>query len=102
MGRHIAPCVVHTGGLRPFKRMRQQIMQLIVEVGFGSGLNLPYHDTFKVTRFIGNDPDETMLLLAQRQAGAMPSAMYCLQAGGAESVPLADGFADAAVVAYGL
>jgi len=74
--------------------MRQRMMPLaqgvVVEVGFGSGLNLPYYDPAKVTRLIGVDPDETMLSLAKRQSDAMPFAMECLQAG-AESMPLADG-----------
>lgn len=74
---------------------------VIVEVGFGSGLNLPYYDPAKVTRLIGVDPDESMLSLAKRQVGAAPFAMECLQAS-AESMPLADGFADTAVVAYAL
>jgi SAM-dependent methyltransferase len=105
-GRHIAPYVVHAGcSAAPFTRMRQQMVPLaqgvIVEVGFGSGLNLPYYDPSKVTRLVGVDPDETMLSLAKRQSRAVPFAMECLQAG-AESMPLADGFADTAVVAYAL
>ena len=42
-----------------------------------------------------------MLSLAKRQSGAKSFAMECLQAG-AESMPLADSFADTAVVAYAL
>src|SRR5882724_647310 len=94
-GRHVAPYVVHAGcSADAFTRMRQRMMPLaqgvVVEVGFGSGLNLPYYDPAKVTRLIGVDPDETMLALAKRQSDAMPFAMECLQAG-AESMPLADG-----------
>jgi SAM-dependent methyltransferase len=63
--------------------------------------NLPYYDPAKVTRLIGVDPDAPTLSLAKRQSGSMPFAMECLQAG-AESMPLADGFADTAVVAYAL
>jgi len=54
-----------------------------------------------VTRLVGVDPDETMLSLAKRQSGAKSFAMECLQAG-AESMPLADSFADTAVVVYAL
>ena len=105
-GRHIVPYVVHAGcSAGPFTRMRQRMVPLadgvVVEVGFGSGLNLPYYDPAKVTRLIGVDPDETMLSLAKRQSGAMPFVMECLQAG-AESMPLAAGFADTAVIAYAL
>src|SRR6266446_2623850 len=105
-GRHIAPYVVHAGcSARAFSRMRQRMVPLaqgvVVEVGFGSGLNLPYYDAGKVTRLVGVDPDETMLSLAKRQSGAKSFAIECLQAG-AESMPLADSFADTAVVAYAL
>ena len=92
-GRHVAPFVVHAGrSADTFTRMRKRMVPLAqgVEVGFGSGLNLPYYDPAKVTRLIGVDPDETMLSLAKRQSDAMPFAMECLQAG-AESMPLADG-----------
>jgi ubiquinone/menaquinone biosynthesis C-methylase UbiE len=73
----------------------------VVEVGFGSGLNLPYYDPTKVTQLIGVDPDATMLSLARRQKGAMPFGLECLQAD-AECMPLVDGFADTVVVAYAL
>jgi Methyltransferase domain len=86
-------------------RMRQRMVPLaqgvVVEVGFGSGLNLPYYDAGKVKRLIGADPDATMLALANRQNDALPFVLECLQAG-AENMPLADGSADTAVVAYAL
>src|SRR5437762_2883419 len=105
-GRHIAPYIVHAGcSASAFTRMRQRMVPqaegVVVEVGFGSGLNLPYYDPSKVTRLIGVDPDATMLSLAKRQIGSKPIALECLQAGG-ESIPLADGVADTAVVAYAL
>jgi ubiquinone/menaquinone biosynthesis C-methylase UbiE len=85
--------------------MRQRMVPLaqgvVVEVGFGSGLNLPYYDAGKVKRLIGIDPDATMLALANRQNGALPFVLECLQAG-AENMPLADGSADTVVVAYAL
>ena len=90
-GRHIAPYVVHAGcSADAFTRMRRRMVPLaqgvVVEVGFGSGLNLLYYDPDKVTRLVGVDPDETMLSLAKRQSGAKSFAMECLQAG-AESMP---------------
>src|SRR5437868_7027985 len=103
-GRHIAPYVVHAGcSAQAFSRMRQRMVSLaegvVVEVGFGSGLNLPYYDAGKVTRLVGVDPDATMLALARRRSGAVPFALECLQAGG-ESLPLADGCTDTVVLAY--
>jgi ubiquinone/menaquinone biosynthesis C-methylase UbiE len=104
--RHIAPYVVHAGcSAHAFSRMRQRMVPLakgvVVEVGFGSGLNLPYYDAQKVKRLIGVDPDATMLGLANRQNRVVPFALECLQAG-AENMPLVDGSADTVVVAYAL
>lgn len=105
-GRHVAPYVVHAGcSAAAFSRMRQRMVPLahgvVVEVGFGSGLNLPYYDACKVKQLVGIDPDPTMLALAKKQEGSVPFSLECLQAGG-ENIPMADGSADAAVVAYAL
>lgn len=85
--------------------MRQRMVPLVrgvvVEVGFGSGLNLPYYNAGNVKRLIGVDPDPTMLALAKRQKGTVSFTLECLQAGG-ESIPLAAGSADTVVVAYAL
>lgn len=101
-GRRIAPYLVHAGcSSDAFSRMRRRMVPhakgVVVEVGFGSGLNLPYYDAAKVTRLIGVDPDGTMLALAKRRA--MPFDVEYLQACG-ESMPLANGLADTVVVAY--
>ena len=103
-GHRIAPHVVHFGcSANAFSRMRQRMVPLaagaVVEVGFGSGLNLPYYDAVKVKRLVGIDPDDRMLAMAKRQDRARRLDVECLQASG-ESIPLADGFADTVVVAY--
>jgi ubiquinone/menaquinone biosynthesis C-methylase UbiE len=85
--------------------MRQRMVPLaegvVVEVGFGSGLNLPYYDAGKVTRLVGVDPDATMLALAKRRSGTVPFVLELLHAFG-ESLPLADGCADTVILAYAL
>src|SRR5262245_26721494 len=103
-GHRIAPHVVHFGcSANAFSRMRQRMVPLaagvVVEVGFGSGLNLPYYNAVKVKRLVGIDPDARMLAIAKGQDCARLFDVECLQAGG-ESIPLADGFADTVVVAY--
>jgi SAM-dependent methyltransferase len=103
-GRRIAPYVVHAGcSANAFSRMRRRMVPLaegvVVEVGFGSGLNLPFYDAAKLERLVGVDPDSTMLALAGPQSRCLPFDVECLQACG-ESMPLSDNFADTVVVTY--
>lgn len=102
--RCVAPYLVHAGcSANAFARMRRRMIPLaqgiVVEVGFGSGLNLPYYHAARVKRLVGVDPDGTMLGLAGPKSRALPFAVECIRASG-ESLPLADGFADTVVVTY--
>lgn len=102
--RCVAPYFVHAGcSAGAFAQMRRRVIPraqgVVVEVGFGSGLNLPYYDAARVERLVGIDPDGTMLGLAAPKSRAMPFAVECIRAGG-ESLPLGDGIADTVVVTY--
>jgi ubiquinone/menaquinone biosynthesis C-methylase UbiE len=104
--RHVAPIVVHGGcSMSAFTRMRQRVIHgaegTVVEVGFGSGLNLPHYDPGKVKHLIGIDPDPSMLAIAQREMARATVRAECLQASG-ENIPLESGYADTAVVSYAL
>ena len=93
--RCVTPYFVHFGcSANAFAHMRKRVIPLaqgtVVEVGFGSGLNLPYYDAAKVERLVGVDPDGTMLGLAAPKIHSMPFATECIRAGG-ESLPLGDG-----------
>jgi ubiquinone/menaquinone biosynthesis C-methylase UbiE len=102
--RCAAPYLVHAGcSSGAFARMRRRFIPrakgVVVEVGFGSGLNLPYYDPARLDWLVGVDPDGTMLGLAANRCRTMPFRVECLRASG-ESLPLADGFADTVVVTY--
>lgn len=102
--RCIAPYLVHAGcSANAFSYMRRRMIPraegIVVEVGFGSGLNLPYYDPARVERLVGVDPDGTMLGLAGPRSRSLPFHVECLRASG-ESLPLADAFADTVVVTY--
>jgi ubiquinone/menaquinone biosynthesis C-methylase UbiE len=102
--RCIAPYLVHAGcSANAFAHMRRRMIPraegIVVEIGFGSGLNLPYYDAARVKRLVGVDPDGTMLGLAGPKSRSMPFDVECLRASG-ESLPLTDDFADTVVVTY--
>lgn len=102
--RRVAPYFVHAGcSANAFAHMRRRMIPraegIVVEVGFGSGLNLPYYDAARVKRLVGVDPDGTMLGLAGPKCRSSPFDVECLRAGG-ESLPLADACADTVVVTY--
>lgn len=102
--RCAAPYLVHAGcSANAFAHMRRRMIPrargVVVEVGIGSGLNLPFYDPAAVKRLVGVDPDGTMLGMAARQSRSLPFYVECIRAGG-ESLPLADGFADTVVVTY--
>lgn len=102
--RCAAPYLVHAGcSANAFAHMRRRMIPratgIVVEVGIGSGLNLPFYDALRVKRLVGIDPDGTMLGMAARQSRPPPFHVECIRAGG-ESLPLTDGFADTVVVTY--
>lgn len=104
--RRIAPVVVHSGcSMGTFSRTRERVIPqaegIVVEAGFGSGLNLPYYDAAKVEMLIGVDPDEAMLRLAERRRSEVPFDLQVVRAG-AEDMPLKTASADTAVIAYAL
>ena len=54
---------------KPTRKQREKIVHLaegdVLEIGFGSGLNLPYYDSEKVRRIFGLEPSEGMRRKAQ-------------------------------------
>ena len=73
--RHILPKFLNWScGMKPVQKQRQKVVPLaegrVLEIGIGSGLNLPYYDPEKVERVIGLDPAEEMLSYAKRQSGS--------------------------------
>lgn len=81
------------------KRIVPRAKGVVVEVGFGGGLNLPFYDPKRVDLLIGIEPDEAMIKLAQEELDktAFPAE---LRQGVGERLPLNDAMADTVVVTY--
>ncbi len=73
----------------------------VLEIGVGSGLNLPFYDNLKVTKLTGIDPSNPLLERARRRAASTPLPSELLQ-GRAEELPFAAHSFDSAVVTYSL
>ena len=72
----------------------------VLEIGVGSGLNLPYYGT-AVSRLYGLDPSEELLQMARKKAGAAPFPVEVLAHTG-EEIPLDDCCFDTIVTTWTL
>lgn len=104
--RHVLPRVLDLAcGIRPVSQQRQKIIPLaqgqVLEVGMGTGLNVPFYDRNRVQRVVGVDPALELHALAQRrisQAGLNVELVGL----SAERLPLADASFDTVVCTYTL
>ncbi len=104
--RLVLPRLVHlTCDLKPNRLQRRKVVPLargdVLEIGFGSGLNLPFYDAAAVTKLWALEPSEEMLGLAATAIAAAPLSIELLAAG-AEQIPLPDRSVDAVLVTYSL
>jgi ubiquinone/menaquinone biosynthesis C-methylase UbiE len=72
----ILPKIVHyTCGLKPNMRQREKVVPqargCVLEIDIGSGLNLPFYDSTKVTKIWGLDPSPEMIKLAEQMARSL-------------------------------
>jgi ubiquinone/menaquinone biosynthesis C-methylase UbiE len=96
---HILDFVLRSSRYVPYrKRAVEQASGRVLEIGMGSGLNLPYY-TDRVTEVIGFDPEPKLLEMASRQPAA--TVVRILQAS-AESIPLRDHSVDTVVTTWTL
>lgn len=102
----VLPHLVHLAcGLKPIMRQREKVVPLaqgcVLEVGVGTGLNLPYYDAGKVSRVIGLDPAPEMTRKAARAARRAGIDVEFINAP-AETIPLASRSVDCALITYTL
>lgn len=103
---HILPCCLDMAcGLKPFIEQREKVIPLasgeVLELGIGSGLNLPYYDSAKVSRIVGVDPDDHMWKRSEARRAACPIPVERIGISG-ENIPLKDESFDSVVVTYSL
>lgn len=84
-------------------RQREKIVPLaegrVLEIGIGSGLNIPYYDVQKVEHLWGLDPSAEMWSIAQKNAVSHHLDAEFIQSG-AESIPLDKNSTDTVLMTY--
>ena len=82
------------------KRCLEDVKGTVLEVGFGSGLNLPHYPR-TVTKVVGVDPSETSARLARKRIAASPFPVEMIGLS-AEKIPVADGSFESIVSTFTL
>ena len=102
--KYILPYVLNcTCGQKPFVKQRQKLVPLakgkVLEVGIGSGLNMPYFDTSKVISVVGIDPSVELIQLAEKRIDdSMPDVNFVISK--AEEMQFNDNSFDTVLITY--
>ena len=102
----ILPCCLDMAcGLTPILMQREKIVPLalgeVLEIGIGSGLNLPYYQPEKVARIVGVDPDDHSWKLSEERRSQISIPIERIGVSG-ERIPLDDDSFDSVVITYSL
>jgi len=103
--RILPPLINLACSTRPTRKQREKIVPLatgeVLEVGFGSGLNLPFYDAAKVSRIWALEPSEGMRRKARPNVAASELRVDFIDLPG-ESIPLEANSVDTVLVTYTL
>jgi ubiquinone/menaquinone biosynthesis C-methylase UbiE len=103
-GEHVLPRLVHMSmrqeTFEPYRRrVVTQASGRVLEIGVGSGLNLPFYK--EATHVIGLDPSTKLLAMAHAVADGLDGSVELVE-GIAESIPLPDESVDTVVSTWTL
>ncbi len=104
--KYILPRVTHlVCSTKPIWRQREKVVPLaegrVLEVGIGSGLNLPFYAAGKVRHLWGLDPSKELWALAGPALAQAEFEVEFIEAT-ADEIPLDDSSADTVLVTYTL
>ncbi len=104
--RYLLPRIIHfTCSANSAMRQRQKLVPLaegrVLEVGIGSGLNLPFYDPERVTEVTGLDPSSEITDLAWEAAERVPFDVEFVSVG-AEEIPFGRDRFDTVLLTYTL
>lgn len=104
--RHVLPHVINCAcGTKPIERQRAKVAHkargVVLELGFGSGRNLPYIEAGQIERYFALEPDEAMRKLAGPAIAQAPFAVEMLPQT-AETLSLPESSVDTVFFTYTL
>ena len=104
--KHILPRFINCAcGAPPIMKQRQKVVPrasgTVLEIGIGTGLNLPFYDAARVDRLIGLDPSEESWALAGERAAHLDFDVEFIGLPG-EEIPLETASVDTVLVTYAL
>ncbi len=99
---HIINCAC---GTKPILKQREKVVPkchgTVLEIGIGTGMNLPYYNASQVDKVIGLDPSEKSWELAAKRAHSLDFELEFIGLPG-EQIPLHDDSVDTVLVTYSL
>lgn len=103
---HVLPHLIDiVCSAKPTRKQREKIVHLaegdVLEIGFGSGLNLPYYDPGKVGKIFGLEPSAGMRRKARGNVDASGLDVEFIDLPG-EEIPLESNSVDSVLVTYTL
>ncbi len=104
--RFVLPHVINCAcGTKPVMKQREKIVPkasgTVLEIGIGTGLNLPYYDASSVDKLIGLDPSDQSWHLARKRLEQISFPVEFVGLPG-EQIPLDDASIDTIVVTFSL
>ncbi len=92
-------------GAKPITKQREKVVPLatgvVLEIGIGSGQNLPHYNADKVSKIVGVDPDKNIWKRSADRRAACPIDIERIGLSG-EEIPLDSKTADTVVCTYTL
>lgn len=104
--KYVLPRIVDlVCGSKPTMKQREKVVPLargrVLEIGIGSGLNLPFYVPGRIEHLWGLDPSQAMWALAQEKLATTDFDVEFIEAPG-EDIPLEANSADTVLVTYSL
>jgi len=102
--KYILPKVLNcTCGSKPINYQRAKIVPLaegvVLDIGIGSGLNIPFYNKSKIKYLYGLDPSKELIEMAKPLANLNQIEIEFLECG-AENIPLLDNSIDTVLITY--